>query len=544
MNKNRVWLPNNRESLPHHPSLDYACDMKPFWAALCFFGTVLLSWAAGPDDQFIRISDLIDQADTLQQNGQSRTAYDQYVEAQAKLKQFQTAYPSWNPKTIQFRLDQLNQKLAPLAARFDAPPAKPATPLAAPPKSPANDPSGQFQRYEERIRQLEADKTLLQAKLQEALVARSPAVSQGALTQAEQEATRLAKENAVLKSALENLRKPAGAAAGSKAPPAISGGSSAMMTNQPASPPARAAASWQKEKVSLEKELRAMREADQQNQKALDGLRHENSRLKAKVEELSARPNRSDKNDKARNRDQETGRLRRQLALLEAEKIPYTAEEEAVLKKGASAPALSQEEPPKRKPPKPVPAAAAALMADARQAFNNQRYPEAEAKYAEVLKLDSDNPSIRANLAAIQIEENHLAEAETNLNLALAQDREDPFVLSMVGYLRLRQSRYDEAIDALTRAAAQDNQNADVQNYLGIALMEKGLRGPAETALRRALQISPGFARAHHNLAFIYATQKPPLLELANWHYDKALAAGHPPNPELEKLLGRAKAGE
>ena len=36
----------------------------------------------------------------------------------------------------------------------------------------------------------------------------------------------------------------------------------------------------------------------------------------------------------------------------------------------------------------------------------------------------------------------------------------------------------------------------------------------------------------------VYITQQPPLVELARWHYQKALAAGHPHNPELEKMLG------
>ena len=39
------------------------------------------------------------------------------------------------------------------------------------------------------------------------------------------------------------------------------------------------------------------------------------------------------------------------------------------------------------------------------------------------------------------------------------------------------------------------------------------------------------------NLAVAYITQQPPLVELARWHYQKALAAGHPRNPELEKML-------
>ncbi len=70
-------------------------------------------------------------------------------------------------------------------------------------------------------------------------------------------------------------------------------------------------------------------------------------------------------------------------------------------------------------------------------------------------------------------------------------------------------------------------------------LSEKGQRIPAEAAFRKAIQLQPGYAAAHNNLAFVYATQKPPSLALARWHYQKALSAGIARNPELEKLLGQ-----
>jgi len=35
----------------------------------------------------------------------------------------------------------------------------------------------------------------------------------------------------------------------------------------------------------------------------------------------------------------------------------------------------------------------------------------------------------------------------------------------------------------------------------------------------------------------IYISQVPPLVELARWHYQKALDAGQPHNPNLEQML-------
>jgi hypothetical protein len=40
----------------------------------------------------------------------------------------------------------------------------------------------------------------------------------------------------------------------------------------------------------------------------------------------------------------------------------------------------------------------------------------------------------------------------------------------------------------------------------------------------------------------VYALQQPPFLELARWHYDKALALGAKPNPEIENRLSAAPA--
>ena len=95
---------------------------------------------------------------------------------------------------------------------------------------------------------------------------------------------------------------------------------------------------------------------------------------------------------------------------------------------------------------------------------------------------------------------------------------------------------------ALSRAAQLDPKSAEIQSRLGIVLSQKGLRAPAEAAFRKALQLQPGYAPAHLNLAVLYASQQPPLGELAQWHYQKAVKAGSPKNPELEKLIETARA--
>ena len=113
----------------------------------------------------------------------------------------------------------------------------------------------------------------------------------------------------------------------------------------------------------------------------------------------------------------------------------------------------------------------------------------------------------------------------------------DAYNLSVLGHLEFLQGKYDEALDTLSRAANLDPQNPQIQNYLGVALAQKGLRAQAETALRKAIQLDPNYGDAHNNLAVIYISQQPPMAELARWHYQKALEAGQPRNPDLEKML-------
>jgi len=239
---------------------------------------------------------------------------------------------------------------------------------------------------------------------------------------------------------------------------------------------------------------------------------------------------------------QQVATLRARLEILEARPVPYTAEELALFKKPE--PVLAATNPKAGKKPVGIlPRGSATLVAEAQRDFAAKRFDQAEEKYLEVLRQDEKNTYTLANLARIQLELNRFDEAERNVRKALALDADDAYSLSIFGDLRFRQKRYDEALDAFSRAAKLNPQSAEIQNYLGITLSHKGLRIPAETALRKAIQLNPGYSNAHNNLAVIYATQQPPQIELARWHYQKALAAGHPHNAELEKVLNQKPSG-
>lgn len=235
--------------------------------------------------------------------------------------------------------------------------------------------------------------------------------------------------------------------------------------------------------------------------------------------------------------------LQARLAVLEAQAVPYTDEERALLAAGRAA----ATRPESAAPPAPEvvtapPPGAEKLVAEALRGFRQNRLDAAAAKLREVLQLAPTNVFTLANLATVEYARGQLDEAEQHIQRAIRLAPRDAFSLILLGKVKLAREQYDAALEALSQAAELEPQNAEAQNLLGIVLSEKGLRGPAETALRRAVQLEPGYGEAHNNLAFVYLLQNPPAAELARWHYLKAREAGHPRNAALEEKLKAAGA--
>jgi Tfp pilus assembly protein PilF len=226
--------------------------------------------------------------------------------------------------------------------------------------------------------------------------------------------------------------------------------------------------------------------------------------------------------------------LRARLSVDEAAAVPYTAEELALLNQPKPVAANPDVE---KKSIAQMPAGTATLVAEAQNHFAARQYDQAEDDYLQILQHDQNNGLVLANLATIELQQDKLDDAEKHIKAALAQSPDDAYDLSIFGYLKFRQEKYDDALDVLSRAAKLDPQNPEIQNYLGVTLGHKGLHTQAEAALRKAITLDPNYAAAHNNLAVIYLNEQPPLIELARWHYQKALDAGQPHNPELEKEL-------
>lgn len=177
------------------------------------------------------------------------------------------------------------------------------------------------------------------------------------------------------------------------------------------------------------------------------------------------------------------------------------------------------------------------LVRSAQQLFNEKNYEEAEKTYRDIVEMLPDNYFVLSNLGAVQIEAGKLSAAEIALGKAIAISPDDSFAHTHLGIAYSRQGRFDDARRVLVRATELNTEDAVAFNYLGVCLAQQGLREMSETNLKRAIDLDPNYANAHFNLAVLYATTKPPAVELAKQHYDLATQLGANPDPSLERLI-------
>ena len=80
-----------------------------YYAALALFllvaGLASAQAQQDPDDNYIAIYGLIQQADTFVSSGRAESALTLYTDVQKELLGFQKSFPAWNPKIINFRLN-------------------------------------------------------------------------------------------------------------------------------------------------------------------------------------------------------------------------------------------------------------------------------------------------------------------------------------------------------------------------------------------------------------------------------------------------------
>jgi len=424
---------------------------------------------SGPDDQYIQIYALIQQAESLAVAGQPQQALASYVQARTELDTFSKVYPDWSPSLVTYRLSYLANKIAATTASLppDTSGNPPAVTMPAAPAGAGSD--SELVNLRTQVQNLQADNATLAAKLKEALSTQPSAADPRDLAAAQETLRSLVKENALLQVSLDQ---------------------------QKAAAPVRGTAA---EARALAKAQSALADLKQER----DDLRtHLNAALKA----LSAKQSRSEVKAQIAQLTQQNAALQARLAVDEAKPAPYSAEELALFRSSA-APA-----------PTPAPVVAAPVSA-------KELTPAEQAVLREATAAMAARPPVVAAAPA--------AAAEPTVTAGdLLASAQTAFAAG----------KYDQALDWLGRAASLDPQNAQVQNLLGVTLGHKGLRSQAEAAFRQALLLNPNYGEANNNLAVVYADEQPPQPELARWHYLKALAAGQPHNPDLEKILADSGA--
>lgn len=172
--------------------------LRVCWLAmLC--GSAFLR-ADAPEEDYVRIYNLIQLADTLAESGRNELARQKYSEAHSELDRVRTTYPGWNEKVVQFRMNYLIERLGL--------PKTPETPTGREPAEKAamasSESAARIKQLLEQIRQLTADKELLQAKLKEALSAQPAALDPRELARSEEKVKTLQKDVEVL---TVNLKK-------------------------------------------------------------------------------------------------------------------------------------------------------------------------------------------------------------------------------------------------------------------------------------------------------------------------------------------------
>ncbi len=169
--------------------------------------------AAAQDDQYVKVFNLILQADALRDSGKGRESLEKYLEAQDALKKIQSAFPAWNDKVVSFRLKYLDDRIKPLLQQF---PGTTMPMLVLPPGT--TDPllgkiSGLERALYEKDQQLIALRTAkasaedamrnAEAKLKEALAARPADVDPKEMSKAKDKVNAIQKDLDVQKIALD-----------------------------------------------------------------------------------------------------------------------------------------------------------------------------------------------------------------------------------------------------------------------------------------------------------------------------------------------------
>jgi tetratricopeptide (TPR) repeat protein len=184
-----------------------------------------------------------------------------------------------------------------------------------------------------------------------------------------------------------------------------------------------------------------------------------------------------------------------------------------------------------------LPADVKPLAEQAKQAFEREKFPDAEKLYEKALQKAPNNVYLLSNRAVVQFRMGKFKQAEETLKKALAIAPEDAFDWGILGIVYYSEEKYDDAVNALTKALAINPRNPTAHNYLGITAAQKGWLEAAQKELESAIQLDPKYADAWFNLAVTHTLKQPPDKEEAAKAYKKAIELGAEHDPAMEALI-------
>jgi Flp pilus assembly protein TadD len=121
--------------------------------------------------------------------------------------------------------------------------------------------------------------------------------------------------------------------------------------------------------------------------------------------------------------------------------------------------------------------------------------------------------------------------------VATAQDRPSEEALVSQISSTIQAGRTDRAVTEARRAVAEYPQSSPLHQLLGAALFKKGMNAEARQAFHRAIELDPGVAQNHFNLALIDLSEN----KFAGAAKSLETHLRHEPgNAQARLLLGRA----
>lgn len=234
--------------------------------------------AIGPDEMFVTAYNLIHQADSQKEAGNVRTAESAYFQAQDDLRRLQRSYPDWNDRVVNYRLRYVAAMLEELkgsGSTLDTP-ARSFQPVIAP----TGEAITELTDLNDQIRRLSGEKTMLEARLREALSAQPAPLDPRELQQAVEKITALQATNQGLIQQLEqqlaNRRNLIDKVVLEESHKALQDANRQLLAQKTNT------AALQKERTELEATLKKLQDTD------LKQLKNENSTLKSQVTELKS----------------------------------------------------------------------------------------------------------------------------------------------------------------------------------------------------------------------------------------------------------------